>query len=81
MRKFIKLTDEQLQELEEVFVARENLGAIMAQIFRDGMHVILLTEDEAYELQKKSAELGISRQGSVHYSAEMAYVDGLERDK
>ena len=76
----IKLTPNQLSKLNDMFCEMQPLGAIMAQIFVDGMHVKLLSPEEARSVQQSMVNFGISG-GSVSNSAIESYERGIQRDK
>ncbi len=79
MRKVIKLTDEQLMELKPFFYALESKGSIAAQIYHDGIHVVLLSPAKAMALNIGLAMV-INDKDMTTNSAEAAYQDGLKRD-
>lgn len=79
-RAYIPLTKDQRELLHPVFLEcfRQG-GSIMAQVFTDGMHVVLLPDDVAIEVSKATgaARLPINK-GNNGFKA---FSEGIERDK
>lgn len=52
-RAFIKLTDKQRKELHSLFIECFHTGgALMAQVFTDGLHVAILPDEVAKRVAK-----------------------------
>lgn len=77
-RAFIPLTDEQREKLRPIFlaVARRG-GAVMAQIFHDGMHVVALPDDIA---KRVSEATGVDYLPKIRHGFQ-AFCDGVDRDR
>lgn len=77
-RAFIGLTEEQRNLLRPVFLElSRNGGAIMAQVFTDGIHVVLLPDDIATRV---AGTVGVDYLPKIN-SGFKAFSDGIERDK
>lgn len=77
-RAYIKLTDHQREQLHPVFLeCFLQGGAIMAQVFTDGIHVCVLPDEVA---KLVSVATGIDGESKVN-SGFKAFSRGIERDK
>jgi len=77
-RAFIKLTDTQREALNPLFVAiARRGGALMAQVFQDGIHVLVVPDDVAARV---AAVNGVDYLPKIR-SALQAFRDGVKRDR
>lgn len=75
MRAFIELTPLQRATLEPIFKEQETKGgAIAGQIWRDGINIKLLTEDQQQAIAKIT-----NASGERHHSALSAYANRLPK--
>lgn len=77
-RAYIQLTDSQREQLRPVFLecGRQG-GSIMAQIFTDGIHVVVLPDDVAERVSKATGTHYLPKTNSGF----KAFSNGIERDK
>lgn len=77
-RAFIPLTETQREKLRPMFVAISRRGgAVMAQIFPDGMHVVVLPDEVAVRVSEAT---GVDYLPKIR-SGFQAFLDGVDRDR
>lgn len=77
-RAFVPLTDAQRQALRPLFLALSRRGgAIMAQVFCDGIHVVVLPDEVAVRVSEAT---GVDYLPKIR-SGFQAFNDGVERDR
>lgn len=77
-RAFIPLTETQREKLRPMFTAISRRGgAVMAQIFLDGMHIVVLPDDVAVRVSEAT---GVDYLPKIR-SGFQAFLDGVDRDR
>ena len=77
-RAFIPLTEAQREKLRPMFLAiARRGGAVMAQIFQDGMHVVALPDEVAVRVSEAT---GVDYLPKIRNGFQ-AFLDGVDRDR
>lgn len=77
-RAFIPLTQAQREKLQPMFVAiARRGGAVIAQIFQDGIHVLVIPDEVAVRVSEAT---GVDYLPKIS-SGFQAFCDGVDRDR